>query len=128
MFTGKVVRIAPNQVSIQDADALRFIYGFSSKALKSEFYDALVQFNGTPSSFLTRSREDHTRKRKFVAHGLSMRSILELEPTISKYQQQLVGHWDSMCEAAKSGKGGKVGSQIWTARNDQAWFDCMPCK
>ncbi|THH27801.1 hypothetical protein EUX98_g6398 [Antrodiella citrinella] len=123
---GKVVRIGPNQVSIQDADALRSIYGFSSKALKSGFYDALVQFNGTPSSFLTRSREDHTRKRKFVAHGLSMSSILEFQPTISQYQQQLVVHWDSMCAAAKLGKGGKIGSQFWTARNGQAWFDCMP--
>lgn len=125
---GKVVRITPNEVSIADVDAFKAIYGFGSKALKSDFYDALVQFGGTPSSFLTRSREDHARKRKFMAHGLSLRSILELEPTIRKYQQQVVGHWDRMCLDAKAGKGGRIGARTWTARDGRVWFDCMPCK
>lgn len=116
----------PNQVSIADPDALQVLYSSTSGALKSDMYNSLVQFGGTPSSLATRSREDHARKRKFIAPALSMRSILEYQPVVSKYQQLLVHHWDRMCADAKEGKGGRAGAQIWTAGEGRAWFDCMP--
>ncbi|TCD69097.1 hypothetical protein EIP91_008739 [Steccherinum ochraceum] len=123
---GKIVRIAPNHVSVVDPNALHTIYGHGSKALKSEFYDALTQFGGARSVFTTRSREEHSRKRKFVAHALSMRSVIEFEPTIAKYQQLLIDHWDRMCNDAINGLGGKIGEQTWKAKDGQAWMDCMP--
>ena len=104
------------------------IYGHGTKALKSDFYNAMVQFGGTPSVFTTRSREDHSRKRKFVAHALSMKSVMEFEPTVFKYQQTLIEHWDRMCVDAKKGQSGRIGAQAWVAGGDRAWFDCMPCE
>ena len=111
-----------------DVDALHTIYGHGSNALKSEFYDAMVAFRGNPSLFTTRSREDHTRKRKFVSHALTMKSVLEYEPTISKYSQTLIEHWDEMCKGASKEQGDKIGAQVWTAKASRAYFDCMPCK
>ncbi|KAH8103863.1 cytochrome P450 monooxygenase pc-bph [Cristinia sonorae] len=122
---GKVVRIAPNHVSIADPAALHAIYGHGSQALKSDFYQAFVQFGGTPSVFSTRSKEEHARKRKFVAHALSMRSVMEYEPTIAQYQRMLVEHWDRICSDAKKTSRGTVGTQSWYSKDGRAWLDIM---
>lgn len=44
----------------------------------SRFYEAFVV--GTTGVFNTRSRVDHTRKRKIIAHAFSPKSVAEFEP------------------------------------------------
>lgn len=78
---GNVVRLAPNHISIADSDALQVVYGHGTGTLKSNFYDAYVYNQGrsftqltSETSFVslkrglfnTRSRPEHTRKRKIV--------------------------------------------------------------
>ncbi|PSR72287.1 hypothetical protein PHLCEN_2v11879 [Hermanssonia centrifuga] len=123
---GPFVRIAPNHVSIAHPSALQTVYGHGGGALKSDFYSKMVQFRGTLTVFTTRTREDHTRKRKMLAHTLSQKSVLEFEPIILKYQRILVDHWDRMCADAAKGLGGSVGQCNWCARDGRAFFDCLP--
>lgn len=128
---GKFVRLAPNHVSISDSTALQAIYAHSSghgTSLKSAFYGAFVPFNGTQTIFTTRSREEHSRKRKLLAHTFSQRSIAELEPVVRKYNRQLLQHWDQMCADAVKGKSGVIGECSWQARSGYAFLDCLLCE
>ncbi|GAA98292.1 uncharacterized protein L969DRAFT_46843 [Mixia osmundae IAM 14324] len=97
---GRIVRIAPNQLSIADADALPVVYGHSTGTLKSTFYDAFVA-SVHRGLFNTRNRVDHTRKRKIISHTFSQRSILELEPYIATTLKAFLAKWDIKCELAK---------------------------
>ncbi|KAI0070810.1 cytochrome P450 monooxygenase [Panus rudis PR-1116 ss-1] len=123
---GTFVRIAPNQVSIAHPDALQLVYGHSSRALKSDFYDAVNHIGGTPSIFSTRSREEHARKRKLIANPLSQKGVMEFEPIIQSYQRMLIKQWDEMCAAASKDLSGIRGVRPWKASDGRAWFDCMP--
>lgn len=125
---GNFVRIGPNQISIAHPDALQTIYGTSSRAIKSELYDAFVMFGRKPSMFATKSREEHTRKRKYLSHAMSMKSIQEFEPNVSKHQQLLVKRWDILCDAGGKGESGQVGACVWRARDGRVWFNCQQCR
>jgi len=78
---GRFVRIAPNELSIADPDAIPIVLGHGTGTLKSKFYDAFVaNFKGL---FSTRDRADHTRKRKIISSTFSQKSILEFEAYIT---------------------------------------------
>ena len=128
LVLGTFVRIAPNHVSIADPDALQEMYGYSSGALKGELYEGFVVFAENPSMFSTRRRDVHSRKRKYLSHVMSMKSIQELEPIILRHQQVLVERWDALCVEAAKHKAGIAGSCPWKARDGRVWFNCMPCE
>ncbi|KIP04788.1 hypothetical protein PHLGIDRAFT_75338 [Phlebiopsis gigantea 11061_1 CR5-6] len=123
---GTFVRITPNQVSIADPDALQAVYGYSSGAQKGDLYEGFVVFAQNPSMFATRMRDVHSRKRKYLSHVMSMKSIQELEPIILHHQQVLVQRWDALCAEAVKHKAGVTGSCNWKARDGRVWFNCMP--
>lgn len=125
---GPLVRVAPNHVSIADPGALQPIYGAASRATKADLYDAFVLFGKKPSVFSTRSRAEHARKRRYLSHAMSMRSILEFEPGVRVHQHALVRRWDALCEAGAKGHGGEVGMCVWQAREGRVWFNCMQCE
>ncbi|KAK3208792.1 hypothetical protein GRF29_77g2028712 [Pseudopithomyces chartarum] len=77
---GKVLRIAPNHISIADASAIPVIYGHGKGLLKADYYDAFVSI--TRGLFNTRDRAEHTRKRKAVAHTFSAKAIGQFERTL----------------------------------------------
>ncbi|KAF2730192.1 cytochrome P450 [Polyplosphaeria fusca] len=96
---GKLVRIQPNHVSVADVDAIQQIYGHGNGFLKSEYYDAFVSIRR--GLFNTRSRAEHTRKRKTVSHTFSAKSIGQFEQYIHGNLEELRTQWDSRAAAAK---------------------------
>ncbi|CAO1615093.1 unnamed protein product [Sympodiomycopsis kandeliae] len=103
---GKFVRIAPNHVSIADHKALQSVYGHSTGTLKSELYDAFAAPGFPRGLFNTRSRAEHTRKRKIVSHTFAPKSINAFEPFIRREVQLLVARFQEFIKAAKE-KGSK---------------------
>ena len=77
---GKVVRIAPNHVSFSDPRAYRDIYGHGSPILKDDYYEHVA--DGHPSVAQTKSRAEHTRKRKALSHIFSAKEITAMEPRV----------------------------------------------
>ncbi|KAK0214230.1 cytochrome P450 monooxygenase [Armillaria nabsnona] len=110
MKYGPFVRIAPNHVSVALPDAQTIIYGHGSGALKSSFYDVLKPSSSPDNIFTTRDRQVHTRKRKFVSHIFSPKSVLELEPHVRHLVGQLL----------------KQKVKVWIGREGRLWLDCFP--
>ncbi|KAJ3753813.1 cytochrome P450 monooxygenase pc-bph [Lentinula raphanica] len=124
---GRIVRIAPNHVSIASPDALQTIYAHGNGALKSDFYDAFVSIQR--GLFNTRDRIEHTRKRKLVSHIFSQKSVLEFEPYIRVYIKELSEQWSRLYKLALEGQQGNEGQGQgggWYGRNGRLWMDALP--
>ncbi|KAK1757159.1 benzoate 4-monooxygenase [Echria macrotheca] len=91
---GPVVRIQPNHVSVNDDEAIQIILGHGNGFLKSSFYDSFVSIQR--GLFNTRSRAEHTRKRKIIAHTFSPKSVLQFEPYIHHNLELFVQKWDEL--------------------------------
>ncbi|KAF7189178.1 Cytochrome P450 monooxygenase [Pseudocercospora fuligena] len=83
-YAGPVVRIAPNEVSIDSAEAVHVIYSTrpERRFTKTDFYTA-----GRPAIaskhenlFMDLDEDHHAARRRIVANVYSMSSILESEP------------------------------------------------
>ncbi|KAL1603567.1 hypothetical protein SLS60_005155 [Paraconiothyrium brasiliense] len=98
---GTLVRIAPNHVSIADAEAIPVIYGHGNGFLKSDYYDAFVSIRR--GLFNTRDRAEHTRKRKTVSHTFSAKSVGQFEQYIHHNLEELQRQWDQRADAEKGG-------------------------
>ncbi|QRW21194.1 cytochrome P450 family protein [Rhizoctonia solani] len=115
--TGKVVRIAPNHISIADPKALEVVYAHGNGTLKTEFYDAFVSIR--PGLFNTRDRAAHTRKRKLVSHIFSQQNVLLFEPHVRRHVRAFCAQWDMRCARATAG-------ELPDAHNGKSWFDVLP--
>ncbi|KAF9053779.1 benzoate para-hydroxylase [Hymenopellis radicata] len=95
---GSMVRIAPNHISINDANAIPFIYGHGGKAfLKSKYYHAFVA--GAPSVFSTIDKHDHARKRRLASHAFSIKSLQSLAPFVHEIVEQCAMKLDSFAHS-----------------------------
>ncbi|KAL5523029.1 hypothetical protein ACEPAF_1296 [Sanghuangporus sanghuang] len=121
---GSFVRLAPNQVSISDPDAIKVVYAHGNGSTKSDYYDAFVQVRA--NIFSTRSRVEHARKRKVISHVFSQQCILGFEPYIRQHVAELLEQWDKLCEGGRKGLSGTEGEGGWQARLGRVWFNCMP--
>lgn len=123
---GKFVRIAPNHISINDADALPLVYGHGNGTLKPEFYDAFVaQGVGVRGLFNTRDRAEHSRKRKIVSNVFAQKNVLSFEPHILAALEKFTAQWDRMCAAGqRSERGPEQGG--WHGDGERVWLDCLP--
>ncbi|KFY09819.1 hypothetical protein V491_07956 [Pseudogymnoascus sp. VKM F-3775] len=79
--------------------------------LPIDFYDAFVAVSR--GLFSTRSRADHTRKRKIVAHTFSAKSVMQFEQYMHQNLNELLRQWDIICQKAP-------------AESKFARFDCLP--
>lgn len=91
---GAFVRIAPNELSIADPDAIPIILGHGTGTTKSKFYDAFVA--NRRGLFSTRDRKEHTRKRKIISSTFSHRNIMEFEPYILETLRVLTKRMDQV--------------------------------
>ncbi|EJT80234.1 benzoate 4-monooxygenase [Gaeumannomyces tritici R3-111a-1] len=98
---GKVMRVQPNHISINDDEAIQAIYGHGNGFLKANFYDAFVSIRR--GLFNTRSRAEHTRKRKIVSHTFSAKSVGQFESYIHGNLELFVQRWDEMAAKAAAG-------------------------
>ncbi|KAJ9606678.1 hypothetical protein H2200_008686 [Cladophialophora chaetospira] len=79
---GPWVRIAPDEVSTSDSQALGPIYGVSSNFVKTEFYT--YQLRGIPELFTMSDRKAHAKRRRELAHLFTMTTIKEYESIVSE--------------------------------------------
>ncbi|KAF4120851.1 benzoate 4-monooxygenase [Geosmithia morbida] len=91
---GRVMRIQPNHISINDDKAISIIYGHGNGFLKAEFYDAFVSIQR--GLFNTRSRPEHSRKRKIVSHTFSVKSVGQFEPYMHTNLERFASQWDKL--------------------------------
>ncbi|KAF9520852.1 hypothetical protein BS47DRAFT_1378642 [Hydnum rufescens UP504] len=119
---GKIVRIAPNHISVADPEAIRSIYAHGNGSLKSDFYDAFVTLHR--GLFNTRDRVEHTRKRKIVSSIFSPKNVLAFEPHIRSAVALLFKKWDHYYDTAVIRKE-ETNDDRFQARNDRVWFDCL---
>lgn len=122
-LAGTFVRLAPNHLSVASPSAIQEVYAHGNGATKSDFYDAFVSI--TRGLMSTRSRAEHTRKRKLVAHVFSQKSVLEFEPYTRIHVAALMRQWDRLFELGRTGGKGEEG-EGWYGRMGRVWMDCLP--
>jgi hypothetical protein len=81
--TGKIVRISPNEYSIDDDECLKTIYGHGTTFTKTPWYRA----SGDPDPkvhnlFTDENSKRHAAEKRKVAHLYSMTTLLEFEPYV----------------------------------------------
>ncbi|OJJ99047.1 hypothetical protein ASPACDRAFT_120148 [Aspergillus aculeatus ATCC 16872] len=96
---GKVVRIAPNELSFTDGEAWKAIYGtrpgHGQKGKDFRFYSPTA--GGAPSIIVSNDA-DHSRFRRLMAHGFSDSSLRGQEPIIKGYVDLLMQRLREKCE------------------------------
>ncbi|PVH83865.1 cytochrome P450 [Cadophora sp. DSE1049] len=93
---GRVVRIAPNELSIVDGNAVKQLYSHGSKSVKTSWYKTWEPSNGRTNVFAVQDKKMHSYLRKRVSSIYSMSSILKYEPYVqvclSLLMKQLMKH------------------------------------
>ncbi|MCJ1474776.1 hypothetical protein MMC13_003436 [Lambiella insularis] len=80
---GYLVRIAPNEVTCSDPEAIKIIYGTKNVFTKTDYYDAWAPpNNGYVGHFPARDENEHSERRRIVNSVYSMSSVLESEKAI----------------------------------------------
>jgi benzoate 4-monooxygenase len=83
---GPWVRIAPEEVSTCDTEAIAPIYGVNSKFVKTDFYTYQLRgFEGPEflELFTYSNRQAHATRRRQLANLFSMSTLIEYEPVIA---------------------------------------------
>jgi hypothetical protein len=89
-------------VSFNSPEAFYDIYSHAAtNILKDVYYDAIA--GPHRSSGNTRSREEHTRKRRVIANNFSPKGVAEYEKCITKAVQSLLDRFDKLNEQVPSG-------------------------
>ncbi|CAO2650872.1 Nn.00g091690.m01.CDS01 [Neocucurbitaria sp. VM-36] len=106
---GSVVRIAPNQYSIDDPEAIRPIYGHGTKFTKSDWYRP----SGNPDPrindlFSAQDTVLHAALRRKVANLYSTSTLIRLEDYVDECISLLI---DRFSEIAR--KGEEIDLQFW---------------
>jgi cytochrome P450 len=78
---GKLVRTAPNEVSISDPTAIKKIYGAGSKFQKSDWY-SVWQGHRKFDLFGERDEKIHGKQRRLVSNIYSLDQLKKMEPNI----------------------------------------------
>lgn len=112
---GRFVRIAPNELSIADPDAIPIVLGHGTGTTKSPFYDAFVA--NRRGLFNTRDRAEHTRKRKIVSNTFSPSSVIEFEPYITEALELFIRQFDRIASSQPSSD--------WNVINILPWLNYL---
>ncbi|EMC93694.1 hypothetical protein BAUCODRAFT_76509 [Baudoinia panamericana UAMH 10762] len=97
---GKLVRIAPNVVSVGDANEVARIYTVKGDFTKSAFYPIqCITWHKKPQMnlFSTRDETQHREQKKKIANAYTLESLLKMEPAIDECSKLLL---DKMHEYA----------------------------
>jgi cytochrome P450 len=95
-----VVRVGPNILSFNDHRAAAAIYGHGSPCIKAPYYDSGVgHFRNLAD---TRDKQEHSQKRRILASGYALTTLLRWENKIADRIQALVKQYDVRCGAPGS--------------------------
>ncbi|PVH73220.1 cytochrome P450 oxidoreductase [Cadophora sp. DSE1049] len=89
---GPVVRIAPNEYSIDDPEAVAEIYGLGGQFAKSPWYIASgnPDPHATPDLFSDLDPKRHAANRRKVASLYSMTNLVQMEPFVNECTELLI--------------------------------------
>ena len=82
---GKLVRTAPNVISVADADEISKIYSIKGDYTKTAFYPIQsISWKKQPQMnlFSTRSEAEHREQRKKIANAYTLESLLKMESAV----------------------------------------------
>lgn len=90
---GRIVRVAPNLVSVSDPLELKLIYGTGSGFDKGSFYSVVEAYDQeglVPDPFVITDREHHARLKRGAAAAYSLTTMVRLEPYLDAVSHRLV--------------------------------------
>lgn len=100
---GKVVRVAPNLVSVADTNEINQLYGITTKFIKSPFYNlsAVYDEDGlVPDPFVIRNDKTlHSRMKRNAANAYSLNGLIQVEPWVEPVLSRFVGILDDHAQA-----------------------------
>jgi averantin hydroxylase len=93
---GTVIRVAPDELSYIDPQAVAAIYQSSPEMPKDPMH--LPPFHkGAAPGILAADKEHHTRYRRVLSHGFSDKGIRAQQPLIKRHIDQLLTKLDERC-------------------------------
>lgn len=97
---GKIVRLAPNELSVVDESAMKALFGHNTAAIKSKWYSAFQSPQGAPNILATQDPKVHAGIRRRFAPAFKMTVLLRQEDSMQKYLDKL---WKSLEKPASDG-------------------------
>jgi cytochrome P450 len=94
-----MLRISPNEVSINDPEASSIIYGQTSKFEKSKYFYHAFE-DQAPNLFTIRDRQQHAKDKSLISHAFSRANIIQHEGSIYEKSRDLM---DRFTQSAKDG-------------------------
>jgi hypothetical protein len=91
---GKLVRIAPNVISVSDPEEIPKIYGVKGDFTKTAFYPIqAISWRGKvrPNLFSTCDEIQHREDKRKVAGAYGLEALLKTEPAINECGKLLLG-------------------------------------
>ncbi|KKY13772.1 putative cytochrome p450 [Diplodia seriata] len=107
---GPVVRLAPNEVSFVDKDALMTIYGHTKGTKKTSWYDVWKPPGAGNSFFNSTDPKEHAFLRKRVTAAYSMTAVLNMEARIQSVADTL---WPRFRDFARSSSSNTIALHDW---------------
>ena len=93
---GPIVRVAPDMLSCNHPDAMNTLRGHR-KSGKAEHSKDPIQQQANRHNIIGANRADHTRFRRSLAHGFSAQAMLNQQPIIMAYVDQMLRKLDEQC-------------------------------
>lgn len=91
---GKIVRVAPNLVSVADTNEINQLYGITTKFTKSPFYDLSAMYDEdglVPDPFVIRQDKAlHSRMKRNAANAYSLNGLIQFEPWVDPVVARLL--------------------------------------
>ena len=83
LFEGPIVRIAPDEVSIANVDAVRTIYKVGGPFHKTKWYEGFGGDSPEKNAFTMIDPKAHARHRQLTSYYFSEKYVAQLEPYIA---------------------------------------------
>ncbi|KAF3004318.1 hypothetical protein E8E13_009274 [Curvularia kusanoi] len=87
---GPVVRIAPNELSFNEADVWKDVYGHRASSFQKAFVFYGPDIHGNPPGILRADNASHARQRKMVSHAFSDKALRSQEQMLKGYAGLLI--------------------------------------
>lgn len=97
---GRIVRLAPNELSNVDESAMKALFGHNTAAIKSKWYSAFQSPEGAPNILATQDPKVHAAIRRRFAPAFKMTVLLRQEDSMQACLDKL---WQSLQNPASEG-------------------------
>lgn len=71
-----MLRISPNEISFNDVEAFRVLYGRTSKFMKAEYYYRAFE-DQSSNLFTMRDRQQHSNDKRLLSHAFSRANVVQ---------------------------------------------------